>query len=85
VADSPGQRGRRLVRPHRYGSGVINIRSELREVDGEPEVWTNLGDILEWLGTLPEHTNNRVAADVAQEIRDMLFCAVKSAEVVRKP
>lgn len=61
---------------------MITIRSELREVDGEPEVWTNLGDVLLWLAELPEHTDNRIAAAVTQEIREMLFGAVKNAELI---
>jgi hypothetical protein len=62
---------------------MVTIRSELREVDGEPEIWTNLGDILEWLDSLPEQTNNRVAAAVAGEIREMLFNTVENAEVAQ--
>lgn len=61
---------------------MVTLRSELREVDGEPEVWANLGDILEWLDLLPELTNNRIAADVAAEIREMLFAGVKNADFV---
>ena len=50
------------------------IRHELRENDeGEPEVWTNLGDVLNWLDRLPEHTDHRIAAAVAAEIRPILF------------
>ena len=63
---------------------MVTIRSELREVDGEPQVWTNLGDILDWLDSLPEQTNYQVAADVTREIREMLFGAVENAEVVQR-
>ena len=55
------------------------MRHELREGEkGEAEVWTNLGDILEWLDSLP-NTNNRIAASVALEIRQMLYESVVSA------
>jgi hypothetical protein len=61
---------------------MVTIRNELREGDeGEPEIWTNLGDILTWLDSLPAQTNNRIAAAVAQEIREMLFDQVQSAEL----
>jgi hypothetical protein len=56
-----------------------------REVEGEPEIWTNLGDVLHWLDSLPEHTNHRIAAEVALEIREMLFNSVKNAEFVTRP
>jgi hypothetical protein len=61
----------------------MEIRNELREgPNGEPEVWTNLGDILAWLDSLPEHTNNRIAAVVSQEIREMLHRSVGDAKIV---
>ncbi len=61
------------------------IRSELREGEnGEPEVWTNLGDLLTWLDSLPEKTDNRIAAAVTMEIREMLFNMVGDAELVQK-
>jgi len=61
---------------------MATIRSELRVGDeGEPEVWSNLGDILLWLDSLPAETNNRIAAEVAHEIRDMLFDSARGAEL----
>jgi hypothetical protein len=60
---------------------MATIRNEMREVDGEPEIWTNLGDVLDWLETLPQHSNNRIAAGVALEIRQMLLDQVSNAEV----
>jgi hypothetical protein len=64
---------------------MVTIRNEMRMgVDGEPEVWTNLGDVLEWLDTLPENTHNRVAAATALEIRQMLLDQVTNAPLVRK-
>ena len=61
---------------------MITIRSELREgTEGEAEIWTNLGDILDWLDELPERTNNRIAAAAALEVRQMLFDSVSNAEV----
>jgi hypothetical protein len=61
---------------------MVTIRSELRKgAEGEAEMWTNLGDILTWLDSLPAQTNNRIAAAVAQEIREMLFESVKDAEL----
>ena len=58
----------------------MTIHSELRVTNGEPEVWANLGDIVDWLETLPQHTDNRIAADVALEIKQMLMNAVEGAE-----
>jgi hypothetical protein len=53
----------------------------MRENDkGDPEVWTNLGDILTWLDELPRWTGHRVAADVAAEIRQMLYDSVVRAD-----
>jgi hypothetical protein len=60
---------------------VVSIRSEMRiGADGEPELLANLGDILDWLDTLPARTDNRIAAAVAYEIRKMLFESVDEAE-----
>ncbi len=50
------------------------IRNEIRmNQQGDGEVWTNLGDILDWLGTLPEHASSPVAAGVALDIRQRLL------------
>ena len=50
------------------------IHNELRQNEqGETEVWANLGDILNWLATLPEQTDHLAAAGVALEIRQMLL------------
>jgi hypothetical protein len=58
------------------------IRNELRQTEqGEPEVWANLGDILDWLDTLPSQTSHPAAAGVALEIKQMLLDAVGNAEV----
>jgi hypothetical protein len=59
---------------------MVAIRSELRVVDDEPEIWTNLADILDWLDTLQAHTNNAIAASVAGEIRDLLHASIGDAE-----
>jgi hypothetical protein len=60
------------------------IRNELRQNEqGEPEVWANLGDIFDWLDTLPSHTTHQAAAGVALEIKQMLLEAVGNAEVQR--
>ena len=41
---------------------MVTIRNELRQNErGEPEVWANLGDILDWLGTLPSNANHPAA------------------------
>jgi hypothetical protein len=59
------------------------IHGELRTgAEGEPEVWVNLGDVLTWLNGLAGFTDHQVAVAVAAEIRQMLFDAVSSAEVV---
>jgi hypothetical protein len=63
---------------------MVTIRSELRRDEAELEVWANLGDVLDWLDSLPEQTSNRIAAELAMEIREMLFGAVKSAEFVER-
>jgi hypothetical protein len=51
---------------------------------GKPEIWTNLGDILDWLESLPKWCNNRVAAGAALEIRQMLFDQIGNAEHVKE-
>jgi len=69
----------------REGRNVVSIHSEMRVTpEGEPEVWANLGDILDWLDTLPENTSNCIAGAVASEIRQMLFESVDHAEVITK-
>jgi hypothetical protein len=61
---------------------MVTIRSEMREgAQGEPEIWTNLGDILTWLDSLPAQTGNRIAAAVALEIRQMLYESVVNTDV----
>jgi hypothetical protein len=44
-------------------------------------LWANLGDILTWLDSLPAQSDNRIAAAVAEEIRQMLFESVSNAEL----
>lgn len=64
---------------------MTTIRSELRRgPDNEPEIWANLGDILDWLDDLPNHTDHQVAAEVAVSIREMLFSSVATADLVQK-
>lgn len=61
------------------------IRNELRQNDqGEPEVWANLGDILDWLDTLPTQSNHPVAAGAALEIKQALLAQFSNATVVQK-
>lgn len=63
----------------------MQIRSELRKDErGEPEIWTNLGDILDWLETLPSQTGSPVAASVALDIKRMLMEHIRDAQVVPK-
>jgi hypothetical protein len=62
--------------------GMVTIRSEMRVVNDKPEVWANLGDILDWLKALPDETHNRIAGAVALEIRQMLLDSVENAEVI---
>jgi hypothetical protein len=63
---------------------MATIRSELRQNEqGEPEVWANLGDILDWLDTLPQHSNHPAAAGVALEIKQMLLDQFGNATVVQ--
>lgn len=64
---------------------TVRIRNEMRvNDDGEPEVWTNLGDLLDWLADLPNHARINIAAGVALEIREMLLQQFDTAEVVQK-
>jgi hypothetical protein len=48
-------------RRKREEATMPTIRSELRVEDDKPEIWANLGDILDWLQTLPEHTQHQIA------------------------
>ena len=61
----------------------VTIRSELRVVDDKPEVWANLGDILDWLKELPALTGHPDAGAVALEIRQMLLDSVDNAEMIQ--
>lgn len=57
------------------------IRSEMRLNDqGAPEMWSNLGDILDWLEELPALTDNRIAGAAALEIRQALLDSFDDAE-----
>jgi hypothetical protein len=59
---------------------TVAIRSEIRDNEqGEGEVWANLGDILDWLNTLPSHTSHPAAAGAALEIKQMLLQQFSSA------
>jgi hypothetical protein len=63
---------------------MATIRNELRQNEqGEPEVWANLGDILDWLGTLPSNANHPAAAGAALEIKQMLLDQFGNATVVQ--
>jgi hypothetical protein len=63
---------------------MATIRNELRQKEqGEPEVWANLGDILDWLGTLPSNANHPAAAGAALEIKQMLLDQFGNATVVQ--
>lgn len=63
---------------------MATIRNELRQnKQGEPEVWANLDDILDWLGTLPSNTNHPAAAGAAMEIKQMLLDQFGNATVVK--
>jgi len=48
---------------------MAEIRGELRGDENEPEIWVNLGDVVDWLDALPEQTSNPIAAETAQQIR----------------
>jgi hypothetical protein len=53
---------------------MVVIRNEIRKNDqGEGEVWANLGDILDWLDSLPAATSSPAAAGAALEIKQMLL------------
>jgi hypothetical protein len=63
---------------------MSTIRNELRQNEqGEPEVWANLGDILDWLGTLPSNANHPGPAGAALEIKQMLLDQFGNATVVQ--
>lgn len=63
---------------------MATIRNHLRQNEqGEPEVWANLGDILDWLDTLPGHSNHPVAAGAALEIKQALLEQFGNATVVQ--
>lgn len=60
------------------------IRNHLRQNEqGEPEVWANLGDILDWLDTLASPGNHPAGAKAALEIKQMLLDQFSNATVVR--
>ena len=44
----------------------------------------NLGDELMRFDSLPSETNNRIAAAVALEIREMLYDSIVNAETARR-
>jgi hypothetical protein len=53
---------------------MVEIRSEIRQNEqGDGEVWANLGDILDWLDTLPSQSDHPSAAGAALEIKRMLL------------
>ena len=53
---------------------AVTIRSEIRKTgSSEGEVWANLGDILDWLDTLPAEAIHPAAAGAAMEIKRMLL------------
>jgi hypothetical protein len=59
---------------------AVTIRNEIRKNDqGEGEVWANLGDILDWLDTLPAEATHPAAAGAAMEIKRMLLEQFSSA------
>ncbi len=61
------------------------IRNELRKNEqGEPEVWANLGDILDWLDTLVSQAVVPAAAGVTLEIKNALLEQFSNATVVRR-
>jgi hypothetical protein len=61
------------------------MHGETREgPNGEPEIWVNLGDVVDWLAELPSHTEYAEAGKAALEIRELLFAAVDNAELIRK-
>jgi hypothetical protein len=60
------------------------IRSEMRQVDGKPEIMVNLSDVLTWLTELPELSSHPAGGQAALEIRQLLITAVDNAELVTK-
>jgi hypothetical protein len=53
---------------------MVVIRNEIRKNEqGDVEVWANLGDIRDWLDSLPSATNSPTAAGAATEIKRMLL------------
>lgn len=62
---------------------MATIRNGLRQSDqGEPEVWANLGDILDWLDTLASPGSHPAGAKAALEIKQMLLEQFGNAKVV---
>jgi hypothetical protein len=59
---------------------TVVIRNEIRQNEqGDGEVWANLGDVLDWLDTLPSHSNHPAAAGAALEIKQMLLTQFDAA------
>lgn len=85
-ADVRVRRGRVAAEPqHQEGQPVAVIRNELRKNEqGEPEVWANLGDILDWLDTLVSQAVVPAAAGVTLEIKNALLEQFSNATVVRR-
>jgi hypothetical protein len=53
---------------------MVVIRNEIRKNEqGDVEVWANLGDILDWLDSLPSATSSPAAAGAATEIKRTLL------------
>jgi hypothetical protein len=66
------------------GTSMAVIRNELRQNEqGEPEVWANLGDILDWLDTLASPGSHPAGAKAALEIKQMLLEQFSNATVVQ--
>lgn len=62
---------------------MVTIRGEMRQnAQGDPEIWKHLGDIFDWLDSLPAETDNRIAAVVATEIREMLYSSIQNARII---
>jgi hypothetical protein len=60
------------------------IRNELRQSEqGDPEVWANLGDILDWLDTLASPGSHPAGAKAALEIKQMLLEQLTNAAVLQ--
>ncbi len=63
---------------------MATIRNHLRQNEqGEPEVWANLGDILDWLDTLASPDNHPAGAKAALEIKQILLEQFSNATVVQ--